>query len=152
MITLVVSGLGLLYIYLVLKNLKSNDPGTPEMQKIHQFILTGARAYLKRQYKTVFIVLVVIFVLLLPVSIHLAVSFMIGSISSLVSSYIAMVSSTMANVRVTQAAKSSVDKALRIGFKSGMIIGVGVISISTLAVCVLYVMFDFTLLYNLDNP
>jgi K(+)-stimulated pyrophosphate-energized sodium pump len=136
---------GLIYIIWILKKLRHLDNGSEEMVKIHDLIKLGSNAYLKRQFKTISIVLVILSFILFFVNIPLAVSFIIGAVSSLVASYISMISSTLANVKVTQACKSDLNKALKIGFNAGMVIGVSVISISLLAISILYISFNFNI-------
>ncbi|MFX0008561.1 MAG: sodium-translocating pyrophosphatase [Candidatus Hermodarchaeota archaeon] len=136
---------GLIYIIWILKKLRRLDNGSEEMVKIHDLIKLGSNAYLKRQFKTISIVLVILSVILFFVNIPLAVSFIIGAVSSLVASYISMISSTLANVKVTQACKSDLNKALKIGFNAGMVIGVSVISISLLGISILYISFNFNI-------
>ncbi|MDX1797730.1 MAG: sodium/proton-translocating pyrophosphatase, partial [Candidatus Lokiarchaeia archaeon] len=133
---------GLIYIIWILKKLRHLDNGSEEMVKIHDLIKLGSNAYLKRQFKTISIVLVILSVILFFVDIPLAVSFIIGAVSSLIASYISMISSTLANVKVTQACKSDLNKALKIGFNAGMVIGVSVISISLLGISILYISFN----------
>ena len=120
------------------------DSGSEDMIKIHDLIKLGSNAYLKRQFKTITIVLAILFVILLLFNIGLAFSFLIGALSSLLASYIAMVSSTLSNVKVTQACKTDISKALKIGFHAGLVIGVSVISISLLGITILYIVFNFS--------
>ncbi|MHA1273323.1 MAG: sodium-translocating pyrophosphatase [Promethearchaeota archaeon] len=144
-LTIVLSAIGLIYVIWLLKRIEKLDSGSEEMVKIHNFIRIGARSYLRRQYKTVIIVLVIIFIIFLVISIPMAVSFAIGAICSIIASYISMISSTLANVRVTQASKKSVNSALKIGYNSGLIIGVSVISISLLGISILYIFYNYTI-------
>ena len=145
-LTIVLSIFGFIYIIWIIIKLSKLDNGTEEMQKIHNLIKLGSKAFLKRQYKTVSIVLVIITAILFFISVPMAISFIIGAISSILASYISMISSTMANVKVTQACKKDIKEALKIGFNSGMVTGISVISASLLGICILYVLFDFTIL------
>ena len=150
-----ISIFGFIFIIRIMRKLKKFDNGTPEMVKIHNFIKLGSKAYLKRQYKTIGIVLSIIFAILLTIDIMISVStsqvsaigvsFLIGAISSLGASYISMIASTMTNVKVTQACKESIKKALKIGFNSGLIIGIAVIAASLLGISLLYIIFNFTI-------
>ncbi|MFX1274759.1 MAG: sodium-translocating pyrophosphatase [Promethearchaeota archaeon] len=143
-LTILLSIFGLIYITYLMKKIKNLESGSEEMVKIHELIKSGSNAYLKRQFKTISIVLIVLFVILLIINVPLAVAFIIGSVSSLVASYISMVASTTSNVKVTHACKSDLNHALKIGFNAGMVIGVAVISISLLGICILYIFFNFT--------
>ncbi|MFX0020089.1 MAG: sodium-translocating pyrophosphatase [Promethearchaeota archaeon] len=142
-LVIIFSILGLVYIFWIMRKLTQLDNGTDEMKKIHDLIKLGSNTYLKRQFKTIIIVLIILFVVLILVNIPLAISFIIGAITSLIASYISMVASTLSNVKVTQACKNDLNKALKIGFNAGMIIGVSVISISLLGISVLYLVFNF---------
>ncbi|MFX0009274.1 MAG: sodium-translocating pyrophosphatase [Candidatus Hermodarchaeota archaeon] len=136
---------GLFYIVWLLRKLSRFDSGSEDMIKIHNLIKLGSNAYLKRQFKTISIVLVILSVVLFLINIPLAVSFLIGAITSLIASYISMFASTLSNVKVTQACKHDLNSALKIGFNAGMVIGVSVISISLLGICILYLFFNFTI-------
>ena len=154
-LVIAISIFGFIFIIRLMKKLKKFDNGTPEMQKIHNFIKLGSIAYLKRQYKTIGIVLSIIFAILITIDIgiflltgHISaigISFLIGAVSSLAASYISMIASTMTNVKVTQACKESIKEALKIGFNSGLIIGIAVIAASLLGISLLYIIFNFTI-------
>ncbi|MFW9948253.1 MAG: sodium-translocating pyrophosphatase [Candidatus Odinarchaeota archaeon] len=144
-LVIILSIVGLVYIFWVMKKLTQLDSGTEEMKKIHDLIKLGSNTYLKRQFKTIIIVLIILFVVLFIINIALAISFIIGAITSLIASYISMVASTLSNVKVTQACKTDLNKALKIGFNAGMIIGVSVISISLLGISILYILFNFNI-------
>ncbi|MEJ2278209.1 MAG: sodium-translocating pyrophosphatase [Candidatus Lokiarchaeota archaeon] len=141
--TIVISILGLVYIYLIIRKIKKLDKGTEEMNRVHNLIKLGANAYLKRQFKTISVVLVIIAVILFIINYYLAISFIIGAVSSLITSYLAMVSSTLANIRVTKACETDIKKALKIGFDSGLVIGISVMSISLLGISLLYIVAEF---------
>ena len=136
---------GLFYIVWLLRKLSRFDSGSEDMIKIHNLIKLGSNAYLKRQFKTISIVLIILSVVLFFINIPLAISFLIGAITSLIASYISMFASTLSNVKVTQACKRDLNGALKIGFNAGMVIGVSVISISLLGICILYFFFNFTI-------
>ena len=142
-LVIILSVLGLIYISWILKKLRKLDSGTEDMVKIHDLIKLGSNAYLKRQFKTISIVLLIIGIMLFIVNIPLAISFIVGAITSLVASYISMIASTLTNVKVTQACKTDLNNALKIGFNAGLVIGVSVISISLLGISVLYIIFNF---------
>jgi K(+)-stimulated pyrophosphate-energized sodium pump len=135
--------IGLCYILWIMRKLSKLENGTEEMVKIHNLIKLGSNTYLKRQFKTISIVLIILSGLLFIFDIPLAISFIIGAITSLIASYISMVASTLSNVKVTQACKKDLNSALKIGFNAGMIIGVSVISISLLGISILYILFNF---------
>ncbi|MFX1364013.1 MAG: sodium-translocating pyrophosphatase [Promethearchaeota archaeon] len=144
-LVIILSILGLFYIMWLMKKLSNLENGTEEMVKIHDLIKLGSNAYLKRQFKTISIVLIILSGLLFIFNIPLAISFIIGAITSLIASYISMIVSTLSNVKVTQACKKDLNSALKIGFNAGMVIGVSVISISLLGISILYLLSNFNI-------
>ncbi len=146
---IMLSIIGLFYIVWLMKKISRLESGSEDMVKIHDLIKLGSNAYLKRQYKTISIVLIILFVILfgfsflIPAFFPISISFLVGAITSLVASYISMVASTLSNVKVTHACKNDLNSALKIGFNAGMIIGVSVISISLLGISILYIVFNF---------
>lgn len=118
------------------------------MVEIAKAIKEGAVSYLKRQYKTVFIVAFVIFVILVLAygfgakdfgrGLINGIGFLIGAVLSALCGIIGMLVSTQANVRVSQAAKSGLSKALSLSFIGGLITGLLVVSLGLLAVSGFY--------------
>ena len=98
----------------------------------------GAMSYLKRQYKTISIVGIILFVVLLFMGWKIAVGFLIGAVLSGVSGFIGMIVSTQANTRVAEAARKGLAKALDISFKGGLITGLMVVSLGLLSVAGFY--------------
>lgn len=104
------------------------------MQSIAKAIQEGARAYLNRQYKTVAIVAVVLFVLLLFLGIYASLGFLVGAAASALAGYLGMYISVRANVRTTEAAKSGLKNALNVAFRGGTVTGLFVVGLALLAV------------------
>ncbi len=124
------------------------SPGGPKTVEVGNAIREGAYAFLKRQYTTIAIITVVIFVLLWialpsgPFGVGTAAAFLVGAIASLAAGYIAMDNATKANVRTVAAAKEfGAEKALKTAFYGGATMGMAVVGLSLLGVSFLFLLY-----------
>ncbi|MCX7970815.1 MAG: sodium/proton-translocating pyrophosphatase, partial [Negativicutes bacterium] len=127
--------------YLMISVLRENS-GNDRMRDISQAIYEGAMAYLNRQYKSLIPFTVVIFIILFWAQGHtLAVSFLVGAVCSALAGYVGMTSTTKANARTTEAARTSLNRALNVSFRAGAVMGMSVAGLGLLGVSVLYLIF-----------
>jgi len=124
------------------------DAGDDNMQKLAGYIAKGALAFLRAEWKLLGYFAVIAAVVLawsgtLTESSHwiIAVSFLIGAIFSALAGYIGMKVATLANVRTTQAARTSLAKALNVSFTGGAVMGLGVAGLAVLGLGSLFIVF-----------
>ena len=138
---------------------KRQDPGTEKAQEVASWIREGAQTYLKRLYFALTIVALILgFIIAIVFSfdlaevanghaalqpmngIRMAVAFIAGSICSAVAGYMGMAIAVEANVRTATAANESLNKAFRLSFYAGSVMGLAMVGLAVLGMTVLYLL------------
>ena len=131
---IIVSLFTIAFVWFLTMQIKKAPVAGGKAVAITAAVQEGAMAFLKRQYKAVSVVGIILFVLLFFMGWKIAVGFLIGAVLSGVSGFIGMIVSTQANTRVAESAKKGLAKALDISFKGGLITGLTVVSLGLLSV------------------
>lgn len=137
---------GLLYTFLQFMWVSKQDAGTDKMKEISAHIAQGAMAFLKAEYKILaYFVIIAGFLLGLlgfsSANSHwsISIAFVSGAIFSACAGFIGMRIATRANVRTTQAARSSLARALKVSFAGGSVMGLGVAGLAVFGLGSLFI-------------
>ena len=142
-VPILVSIFTIAFVIYLIEKIKRNPTGSEKMIEISKAIQEGAVSYLKRQYRTIAIVSILLFVLIfLILGYKSALGFLIGAILSALSGFIGMMISTRTNSRVTEAAKKGLSPAFNLSFQGGLVTGLLVVSLGLLAVAGFYFVFQ----------
>ncbi|PQJ19103.1 sodium-translocating pyrophosphatase [Nonlabens tegetincola] len=146
--------LGLVYMVIKKSWVMKQDAGDGTMKEISDHIYEGALAFLKAEYKLLSIFVIIVSVLLAIVSVvvptthwMIVIAFVFGAVFSAYAGNIGMKIATKTNVRTTQAAKTSLPKALGISFGGGTVMGLGVAGLAVLGLTAFFILF-FQLFMN----
>ncbi|MCI9330586.1 MAG: sodium-translocating pyrophosphatase [Oscillibacter sp.] len=141
------------------KKVLSYSEGSEKMRKIAANIRSGANAYLKQQYTTVFKVFIVVFLILLAIAFATGgkmlskftpFAFVTGGIFSMLAGFIGMKIATNSNARTAQAASESLNKGLRVAFSSGSVMGFTVVGLGMLDITMWFFLLRYA--FGVNDP
>ncbi|MBM3326514.1 MAG: sodium-translocating pyrophosphatase [Calditrichaeota bacterium] len=142
----------IIYAYIKTIWIKKRDAGDARMQEIAGYIRTGAMAFLGREYKVLLIFVVIVAAVLGIVNTLagvssglVALSFIIGAGCSATAGFFGMRVATLANVRTTQAARTSLPKALAVAFSGGSVMGMVVVGLGITGLALLFCFYTLVL-------
>lgn len=146
---IIVSLFAIAFVWLLVSKIRKTPVAQDKAIAITQAVQEGAMSYLKRQYKTVGIVAVVLFFVIwaffgkqlgLGGGLTMAIGFLLGAFLSGLSGFVGMLVSTQTNTRVAKAAEKGLKPALDLSFKGGLVTGLMVVSLGLLAVSGYYLL------------
>ncbi len=138
------------YVGYLIVRLRGFDEGEERIRQLSSYVREGAEAFLRRQYIVVVIFLLALFVILLLMSLGGLLSpwapwaFLTAGAFSGLAGYLGMKIATASNGRTTAAAKQSLNRALRVAFEAGSVMGFSVVGLG-----LLYITVWFIILYSI---
>ena len=138
----------LIFAYFLASGVAKESPGNARMQEIAGYIHEGAMAFLYREYRYLAVFMAAVFVVVaFFINWQTAVCFLGGALCSILAGYFGMQVATKANVRTTEAARTSMSKALRIAFSGGSVMGMSVAGLGVLGLGLFYIIFNQNVSY-----
>ena len=141
--------LALLFVFLKNNWVAKQEVGSEKMARIAKNIADGAMSFLKAEYKILAIFVAAVAILLFFKGSNeegsngmVAISFIVGAICSALAGFIGMRVATKANVRTTQAARTSLGRALEVAFAGGAVMGLGVVGLGVLGLSSLFAIYQ----------
>jgi len=137
------------FAYYFFKEMMKESEGTDTMKKIAKHVREGAMAYLKQQYKVVtivFVVLALIFAVMAYFNLQnnwVPFAFLTGGFFSGLAGFFGMKTATYASARTAYAAQDSLNKGLKVAFRSGAVMGLTVVGLALLDISVWYLILDY---------
>lgn len=141
------------------RQMKQESEGTPAMARIASYVRQGAMSYLKQQYKIVTIVFIALAVLfaIMAYGFNLQnhwvpVAFLTGGFFSGLSGYLGMKTATYASARTAHAAQNSLNKGLKVAFRSGAVMGLVVVGLGLFDISFWYLLLEQCIPEDALNP
>lgn len=143
-IPLIISAIDILFVFLWIRLLNKLSSGGEGLQKIAGAIREGARAFLKREFKIMIIVFILVAIALgiLNKSILPSIVLLTGAFVSSLAGYVGMMVSTLANVKTTVSAQKSFPESFRTAIWGGQVMGFLVVGLGLLGVIILWLVFQ----------
>lgn len=139
---IIVSLSAVAFVLFLIKRIKIAPSGSSEMVKISNYIQEGAKAFLKRECKTIsFFIIPLVLVLYFFLRWEIALGFIIGAILSLAVAYVGMTTAIKAGLKTTEAARKSAKEAMVIAFRGGSVTGLLVVAVALLGIGILFFLF-----------
>lgn len=131
------------------KNMMKEEEGTVRMKEIAEYVRRGAMAYLKQQYKIVTIVFIILAIMFAFMAYVLKIqnpwvpfAFLTGGIFSGLAGFLGMKTATYASARTANAARTGLDKGLKIAFRSGAVMGLVVVGLGLLDIALWFIILN----------
>ena len=132
----------LIVAYLLDLAISRASAGNARMQEIAGYISEGSMAFLNREYKYLFVFVVVVAAIIAGfIGLETAVCFVAGAIFSILAGYFGMRVATIANVRTAEAARHGMSEALKIAFSGGAVMGLAVVGLGILGLAIAFMVF-----------
>ncbi len=149
LVAIVAGAVALLFAIVLAVRVLGADEGNDRMKEIGAAIQEGANAFLKREYTVLAAFVLIVFVVLLALGLAreeqdemTAVAYLVGAVSSAVAGFIGMRIAVKSNMRTAAAAQVSLNRALRVAFSSGGVMGITVVGIGILGAVILWMAFE----------
>ncbi|MFM7105680.1 MAG: sodium/proton-translocating pyrophosphatase, partial [Flavobacteriales bacterium] len=140
--------LGLIVMAMKSAWVNKQDAGNDRMKEIAGYVAEGAMAFLKAEYKILAVFVIIaggaLGILSQVVATShwlIVIAFVIGAVFSALAGFFGMRIATKANVRTTEAARTSLSKALKVSFTGGTVMGLGVAGLAVLGLSMLFILF-----------
>ena len=141
--------IALLFAGIKAKKVLSFQEGNSDMQRIANYIKTGANAYLKRQYRVVAIFFAIMFALLIVlslfgfISVFVPFAFVTGGFYSALAGFMGMKIATSSNARTANACTESLNKGLNVAFSAGSVMGFAVVGLGLLDISIWFILLNY---------
>jgi len=143
------SVLALVFAWIFFKSMMKESEGTDKMKEIAQYVRDGAMAYLSRQYRVVGIVFLVLFIILTLLAFigvqnpFVPIAFLTGGFFSGLCGFLGMKTATFASARTAHGASKSLNRGLKVAFRSGAVMGLVVVGFGLIDIALWYWLLNY---------